>query len=85
MKKKSKKLLKSEIVLSLPASVELTRRHTSNAIELDVWVSGSKKGRLILSQGSVTWKTAGKRSIVRRAWWKDFIPLLDNMKLKRNA
>jgi hypothetical protein len=82
MKKKSKKLLKSEIVVNLPKSVELTRRTAKNTLEVDVWVSGSKQGTLILAQGSVTWKTSGKNPIVRRDWWKNVIPLLEKMKRK---
>lgn len=82
MKKQSKKLLKSEIVVSLPRSVELTRRTTNNALDVDVWVSGSKRGTLTLAQGSVTWKTSGKAPVTRREWWKDFLPRLDQMKRK---
>jgi hypothetical protein len=83
MKKQSRKLLKSEIVVNLPHSVELTRRTTNNALDVGVWVSGSKRGTLTLAQGSVTWKTSGKNSVTRRFWWKDFIPLLERMKRKR--
>ena len=81
MKKRSK-LHKSEIVVTLPHSVELTRRTTKNALAAEVWVSGLKQGTLLLSQGSVTWRSSGKNPIVRRVWWKDFIPLLEQMKTK---
>jgi hypothetical protein len=82
--KKDSTLLKSEIVVNLPHSVELTRRTTKNALEVEVWVSGSKRGTLTLAQGSVTWKSSGKNPITRRVWWKDFIPLLEQMKRKRS-
>jgi hypothetical protein len=77
MKKKSKRTLhKSEIVVNLPHSVELTRRTTSNELNIDVWVSGSKRGILLLAQGSVTWKPSG-RAKERRLWWSEFADLLE--------
>ena len=85
MKKKSRKLDRSEVIINLPQSVELTRRHTSNAVEFEIWISGSKRGTLILAQGSVTWKPAGKNPVIRREWWKDFIPMLEQMKIKKVA
>jgi hypothetical protein len=81
--KKGSKLRRSEIVVNLPHSVELTRRTTKNALEVEVWVSDSKRGTLTLAQGSVTWKRSGKNPVTRRVWWKDFIPLLEQMKRKR--
>ena len=84
MKRKGGKLDRSEIVVNLPRSVELTRRTTKNALEVEVWVGGSKKGKLLLAQGSVTWQSAGKNPITRRHWWKDFIPLLEEHMKRKN-
>lgn len=83
MKTTSKKLLRSQIVVNLPRSVELSRRETQNALKVEVEVGGSKKGTLYLAQGSVTWKPGGNSANVHRAWWSDFIPLLETMPRRR--
>ena len=78
MAKKSKRTLaKSEIVVNLPHSVELTRRTTSNELEVKVWVSGSRKGTLTLAQGSIQWKPDRNKRNVHRMWWGDFVVLAE--------
>jgi hypothetical protein len=79
MKKKSNKLLKSEIVVNLPKSVELTRRTTGNELEVKVWVSGARSGTLTLAQGSAQWRPDYNKKIVHRMWWGDFVEHLQKM------
>jgi hypothetical protein len=84
MRKKSKRTLsKSEIVVNLPRSVELTRRTTSNELEIKVWVSGSRKGTLTLAQGSAQWRPDHNKKIVHRLWWAEFVDHLESMPIHR--
>ena len=81
---KKTKLLKSRIVVNLPRSVELSRRETENALEVEVEVGGVRKGKLYLAQGSVTWKPAGNSRNVHRMWWGDFVELAQKMPRRQN-
>lgn len=82
-KKSTKTLSKSEIVVNLPHSVELTRRTTSNELEVKVWVSGTRRGTLTLAQGSAQWRPDHNKKIVHRMWWGEFVEHLQKMPTKK--
>ena len=73
----------SKIVAHLPASVELTRRTTQNALRVDVNLKGSKQGSLHVSRGSVEWWPDYKKVNAHRVGWKKFVELLEEMPKRR--
>ena len=75
----------TKIVAHLPASVEISRRTTQNAIRIDVKRKGAKEGRLVIAQGSVEWWPDYNKVNAHRLSWRRFIELLeDEMPTRRS-
>jgi hypothetical protein len=76
---------KYEIIANLPASIELTKRKSQNALMVDVKVGQIKEGTLVIAQGSVEWWPGGHSVNAHRGNWEQFIKIVEQLPKKRST
>ena len=68
---------KFKVIANLPASIELTKRTSQNALTVDVGVEDTKKGTLVIAQGTVEWWPGGNKVNAHQANWDKFAKLME--------
>lgn len=68
---------KFKVVAHLPASIELTKRTSQNALKVDVNMSDSKEGTLVIARGSVEWWPDRNKVNAHRGNWEQFADLME--------
>ncbi len=73
MSKKSE----TTVTAKLPAEIELTKRNSSNSLEIEVKTGQELLGRLLVGRGSVQWWPKGNKVNRSEMRWKQFASLLN--------
>ena len=77
---------KFKVVAHLPASIELTKRTSKNALRVDVIIDDVKKGTLVIARGTVEWWPDQNSVNAHRGNWKKFAELIEQgLPQKRSA
>ena len=66
-----------KVIAYLPASVELTKRNSANAITVEVRAADELLGTLYMGRGSVEWWPGGNKTNALKKGWKSFAGILD--------
>jgi hypothetical protein len=74
-KRKSQRVM--TVIAHLPASVELTKRNSANAITVEVRTADELLGTLYMGRGSVEWWPSGNKTKALKKGWRDFANILD--------
>jgi hypothetical protein len=75
---------KVTVTARIPAKIPISSRASSQALKIDVKISGSKKGTLSIGRGSVEWWPEYNSVNAHRLPWSKFIDLLTGMPQKRS-
>jgi hypothetical protein len=66
------------VVANLPASIELTKRTSQNALTVDIKIGEAKEGTLVIAQGSVEWWPGGNKVNAHRMNWGKFKEIMES-------
>jgi len=68
---------KTTVVVHQAASVELSKRNSSNSLSVEVRSGKELLGTLVMGRGSVQWWPNGNKTNDFRKSWKEFARLLE--------
>ncbi|MDQ2842431.1 MAG: hypothetical protein M3Y72_15570 [Acidobacteriota bacterium] len=71
------KTSETTVTAKLPAEIELTKRNSSNSLEIEVKTGQELLGRLLVGRGSVQWWPKGNSVKNSKMRWKEFASLLN--------
>ena len=66
------------VIANLPASIELTKRTSQNALTVEIKIGESKEGTLVIAQGSVEWWPGGNKVNAHRTDWGKFKEIMES-------
>jgi hypothetical protein len=67
----------TKVVAYLPASIELTKRNSANAMTVEVRRGDELLGTLYMGRGSVEWWPGGNKVNALKKKWEEFASILD--------
>jgi hypothetical protein len=68
---------RTQVIASLPNSVELTKRNSKNSMTLEIRTGEVLLGTLFMGRGSVEWWPSGNSVNALKKSWKAFATILD--------
>jgi hypothetical protein len=74
---KRRRVTRTQVIASLPNSVELTKRNSSNSMTLEIRTGEVLLGTLFMGRGSVEWWPRGNRVHALKKTWTNFAAMLD--------
>lgn len=78
----------SNVVVHLPASIELSKRTSQNSLNIDIRIKANghstKKGRLVIGKGTVEWWPGSKSVNCYGGTLADFIDVLRKLPRTRS-
>ncbi|MDQ2774520.1 MAG: hypothetical protein M3Y57_06280 [Acidobacteriota bacterium] len=69
--------LDTTVTAKLPAEIELTKRNSSNSLEIEVKTGSELLGRLLIGRGSIQWWPKGNKVNRSSMRWKQFAAVLN--------
>jgi hypothetical protein len=73
-----KRLERTTVTVHQAASVELTKRASSNSLAVEVRSGKNLLGTLVMGRGSVQWWPNGNKTNALKKSWKQFSKLLED-------
>jgi hypothetical protein len=73
-----KRRAQTTVTVNQVSTVELTKRASSNSLQLEVRSGEDLLGKLIMGRGSVQWWPKGNKTNGFEKRWKDFVKLLES-------
>ena len=74
---KRRRVTRTQVTATLPNSVELTKRNSSNSMTLEIRTGDDLLGTLFMRRGSVEWWPSGNRVHALKKSWTSFAAMLD--------
>ena len=74
---KRRRVTRTQVTATLPNSIELTKRNSSNSMTLEIRTGDDLLGTLFMGRGSVEWWPSGNRVHALKKSWTSFAAMLD--------